>query len=240
MAGKSSRFFNAGYKIPKFMLKINDDYVFDICVNSFEKYFDKELFVFVVNKFFDCKLFVESRLEFLGIKRYILFELDAETRGQAETVAIALSNIEIDEPLTIFNIDTFRQGYTHPVRNIQVAGCLEVFEGEGENWSFVKDKKNPNFDNEVELTTEKERISNLCSTGLYYFRSKTLFLEIFNEYVLTPKSSWAKGELYIAPLYNFVIKRGELVVYDKIERRDVTFCGTPEEYEYLVLGGKNK
>ena len=42
MAGKSSRFFNAGYDIPKFMLPLSKSNVFREAVKSFKKYFEDE------------------------------------------------------------------------------------------------------------------------------------------------------------------------------------------------------
>ena len=40
-----------------------------------------------------------------------------------------------------------------------------------------------------------------------------------------------KGEIYIAPLYNFIIEFGGDVYYDLIEPKNIIPCGTPEEYE---------
>ena len=40
MAGLSSRFFKAGFEVPKYQLKINDSYVFDLALKSFIQYFD--------------------------------------------------------------------------------------------------------------------------------------------------------------------------------------------------------
>jgi tetratricopeptide (TPR) repeat protein len=43
------------------------------------------------------------------------------------------------------------------------------------------------------------------------------------------------SELYVAPLYNNMIKEGGIVKYHLINRNDVVFCGTPSEYESLKL-----
>ena len=43
MAGKSSRFFNEGYEVPKYMLSLNEDSnVFKEAVKSFKKYFESD------------------------------------------------------------------------------------------------------------------------------------------------------------------------------------------------------
>lgn len=234
MAGLSSRFFKAGYDKPKYMLEAHGRTLFEHSVLSFEKYFSNEHFVFVVRNVFDTPSFVTKGAKALGIKSYDVIVLDEETRGQAETVYLALKQVKADEQaLTIFNIDTFRPGFLFPPVSRIGSGYLEVFKGPGEHWSFAE----PIATNStlVKRTAEKNRISELCSTGLYYFRNAKYFTDAFEQYRLTPESEWPKGELYIAPLYNLLIERGDSVHYHLIHHNEVIFCGTPEEYtEFLT------
>jgi hypothetical protein len=46
-------------------------------------------------------------------------------------------------------------------------GYLEVFRGEGDNWSFVRPIAEEST--QIDLTTENTPISDLCCTGLYHF-----------------------------------------------------------------------
>ena len=48
MLGRSSRFFNAGYSIPKYQLPLGGETVFTKVVRSFEAYFNLEHFLFLV------------------------------------------------------------------------------------------------------------------------------------------------------------------------------------------------
>ena len=48
MLGKSSRFTNAGYNLPKYMLPVKDKSVFCWSMSSFENYFTTEEFLFLV------------------------------------------------------------------------------------------------------------------------------------------------------------------------------------------------
>ena len=48
MVGKSSRFFEAGFSVPKYALPIGGKSVFECAVRSFEKYFKTDNFLFVV------------------------------------------------------------------------------------------------------------------------------------------------------------------------------------------------
>lgn len=230
MAGLSSRFFKAGFDLPKYQLKVGDDYVFDLALKSFERYFDTELFVIVLRDSFDAKAFVESRLRAIEIRHYIIKVLDFETQGQAETVRLGIETPDIsnDEPMFIFNIDTFRYNFTKPDFLNDCAGYLEVFRGEGEHWSFIEVDAQDN----VIRTTEKRRISDLCSDGLYYFASKGLYISLLTD--AKAQNLKVNNELYIAPIYNLLIEQGKPVRYHCITDKDIDFCGTPDEYSTLL------
>ncbi|ENY8011783.1 glycosyltransferase family 2 protein [Vibrio fluvialis] len=229
MAGMSSRFFNAGYSKPKYMLEAKGKTLFEHSVLSFEKYFKDELFVFVIRDVYETKKFVIDQIKKLGIKCFKIVCLDVETKGQAETVFLGLDSVDDNESLTIFNIDTFRPEFSYPDLSSKEDGYLEVFQGSGDNWSFVL-PENEESTLLVE-TAEKRPISDLCCTGLYYFNKVSDFKLSYNDYLNKPKELWEKGELYVAPLYNFLIKNGKSIHYHKIERDEVIFCGTPDEYD---------
>ncbi|MDD2056365.1 glycosyltransferase family 2 protein [Pseudomonas putida] len=228
MAGLSSRFFKAGYLQPKYKLELNGTSVFSHSVLSFKHYFSTEPFVFVVRDVHDTPTFVENEARKLGIADFKIIILNEETRGQAETAYLALKNYNDDFPIYIFNIDTFRHAYKKPNFIDQCDGYLEVFRAEGNHWSFVL----PNGQNDVIRTTEKDRISDLCSDGLYYFKQKSVFEALFLDALKHERT--VRGEYYIAPLYNELIERGATVKFDIIELDQIDFCGTPEEYQLLL------
>ena len=172
--------------------------------------------------------FVKKSVQSLGIKDYEIIVLDDKTRGQAETVALALEKISYEGSITIFNIDTFRPNFKFPLLEKNCDGYLEVFYGEGSNWSFVKPLEAGST--QVIETAEKKAISNLCCTGLYYFDNVDDYLRAFQHYLSMPVEQWDKAELYVAPLYNHLIKNKKNICYHLINRAEVVFCGTPEEY----------
>lgn len=234
MAGLSSRFTKAGYKKPKYMLEAHNKTIFSHAINSFNAFFETNHFIFIVRNIDSIISFVNHEAQQLGIKSFKVVTLDHNTRGQAETVYIALEREEqaYNGPITIFNIDTFRINFTFPKLNDIDAGYLEVFKGSGDNWSFVKPVNNNST--LINETAEKKAISNLCCTGLYYFSKKNDFINAYNNYLSIPSEEWEKGELYIAPLYNYLIKQNKKIHYHLIERSDVIFCGIPSEYEEFL------
>lgn len=227
MLGRSSRFFNAGYSIPKYQLPLGDETVFSKSVRTFDSYFKKAPFLFIVRKDHDAFDFVSKEVCKLGIVDFRIMELDIETRGQAESVEIGIRDYSDEIPLLIFNIDTIRHNFELPNSEFIGDGFLEVFEGLGNGWSFV----GPGEGNRVNLTTEKDRISNLCSNGLYYFGCIKFFREAYQECVAS--KSFLNGEIYIAPLYNTLIAKGLDIRYIEVPGREIEHCGIPEDYEKL-------
>ncbi|GAA4482836.1 glycosyltransferase family 2 protein [Gluconacetobacter asukensis] len=235
MAGLSSRFTKAGYTRPKYMLPLHGKSVFKHSVESFSRYFNDLPFIFIARTVAETPAFIRKETTELGIRDARIVVLDRETAGQAETVEIGIREAALDDrtPLTIFNIDTFRTGFRFPEADWfgHSDGYLEVFRGEGANWSYV----GPAEDSDEPLaarTTEKQPISDLCCDGLYHFAQSSSFLDALAQERLAP----SLPELYIAPLYNHLIKAGQRIHYDLIPTELITFCGVPAEYE--ALGGE--
>lgn len=234
MAGLSSRFTKAGYDKPKYMLDVDGHTVFFHAVSSFKNYSKECKILFIYRDIKNTKEFIKSECVTMGIDFYECIELDKETEGQAHTVQLGLekANIDDNESILIFNIDTFRPNFTLPkeLEFKTVDGYLEVFEAAGDHWSFVL-PENENS-NKVIKTTEKDRISSLCSSGLYFFKRTQDFRNVFKEIV--QKDDRSKNEYYIAPMYNYLIKEGKDIRYSKISLDEIIFCGTPDEYEQLI------
>jgi len=232
MAGLSSRFTKAGYTLPKYMLYVKEKSLFNLAVSSFEKYFTTCRFVFIVRDVYDTPRFVEEECKLIGISNYKII-ITEPTRGQAETVYVGIkkANINSDESILIFNIDTIRQGFTFPKDIENWDGYLECFVGSGTNWSYAKTKDGTEH-TKVIRTAEKEEISSFCSTGIYYFRHASDFLDAFLQNEYNPINGIR--EMYVAPLYNILIEHGKEIHVDIIKREDVQFCGIPSEYEDFI------
>ncbi len=232
MAGLSSRFTKAGYVLPKYMLYVKNRSLFNLAVTSFEKYFDTCRFVFVARNVFDTKTFIEKECELMGIKDFTVVILPQPTKGQAETVleGIVRADVPDDEPILIFNIDTFRPGFAFPADMSGWDGYLEVFVGSGKNWSYAKTESDDST--LVVETAEKVEISRYCSTGLYYFSTASSFKTAYAQNLEHPCDG--KAELYVAPLYNHLIRDGKKIHIHVIDRSDVIFSGVPDEYEQIL------
>ncbi len=234
MAGESRRFRDAGFSTPKFRLEAHGASVFDHAVNSFSAYFSSDAFLFVVRDA-ESEDFVRARCQALDIADALVIRLPRATAGQAETVLLGLDlgGIGDDEAIAIFNIDTFRPDYRKPaqVGDPACAGYLEVFRGVGDGWSFVA--PDPVRAGMVARVAEKKAISDLCCTGLYYFRRAGDFRWAYRN-PAPPASEAERRERYVAPLYNPLIESGFTIGLQMIAPSEVIFCGTPAEYEEVL------
>ncbi len=230
MAGMSRRFTEAGYALPKYMLPLRQTTVFAHAVGSFSGLFADTPFLFIARHVAGTEAFLRDECGRLGIADARIVMLEQPTAGQADTVELGLREAGIDEgqPLTIFNIDTFRSRFAFPDADWFRAsdGYLEVFRGSGANWSYVgpaDDAGEPL----VARTTEKRPISDLCCDGLYHFARAGDFLSALDRERAGP----SLPELYVAPLYNHLIADGRHIHYDVVAEEMITFCGVPAEYE---------
>lgn len=235
MAGLSSRFYNAGYSVPKYKLPIPGGCVFTRVLKGFKSQFKIEPFLFITMDKYNDIDFIATIAESLGVENFEIICLENPTRGQADTVYQGLHAMGArkSRSLTIFNIDTFRNDITVVQKEIDTHapdGLLEVFIGSGENWSNVI----PINDRRVLRTSEKQNESHLCSTGLYYFKSAEIFCSGFERY-----ESSTSTELYIAPLYNVLIEDLKTIHYCIVDNTEIIHCGTPIEYESYCRGKIN-
>lgn len=228
MAGLSRRFSEAGYSQPKYMLELNGRPLFDWAVASFASQFMHHSFLFILRDVSGTADFVRARCAALGIAHATIVEVGTPTAGQAETVELGLGMAQIcaSEPLTIFNIDTIRP-HLDTSAMVGYDGWLEVFDAAGDNWSFIA--TDPNDPARVIRCTEKQRISNHCCTGLYQFASAALFLRALAAERLNPSNS----ELFVAPLYNYLIENGCNIGWREVPGDKVILSGVPAEYEAL-------
>ena len=85
----------------------------------------------------------------------------------------------------------------------------------------------------MERVTEKDRISDLCCTGAYFFPTIQEFLELFAEYATGNRLQ----ELYVAPIFNIYIERGQEVRFNTIKSSEIHLAGTPKEFQKLINEG---
>lgn len=231
MAGMGSRFRKSGYYCPKYMIEAKGKTLFDWSMDSLIGY-NKEVsrYVFVVKAEDKAGKFIRMHCAEYGIKDVKIVELDHMTDGQATTCMLAIPYCNLDNAILVYNIDTYVEPGALKYEDISGDGHIPCFHADGNHWSFVKlDDKGM----AVEVR-EKVRISDNCTLGAYYFSSARLYKDLYEEFY-SDDSHIEKNEKYIAPILDFMIKKGRPVTISIIDSKKVHVLGTPEELQKFLV-----
>lgn len=230
MAGRGQRFTDAGHLLPKFLLEAHGKTLLQWSVDSLPLEL-ASLTIFIMLREHEQKFQVESKIRRLyqGKTPLAFVLLDEITRGQAETILRAASLIERELPLVIFNIDTMFRSPTlkNNLLRTDVDGVLGSFHSIEPRFSFAVTDN----DGLVTLVTEKEPVSDNALTGLYHFRRAVDFLKSAEAAI--DNNLLTKGEFYVAPLYNELLKHDARIILDHTPVHHI--LGTPQEYENFLI-----
>ncbi|MDH3710097.1 MAG: glycosyltransferase family 2 protein [Cyclobacteriaceae bacterium] len=203
MAGRGSRFSQAGVDTPKPLIDVCGKPMFSWAVKSLEGV-SYSRFVAVVLQEHQDQFDIEG-----SIKKYVPGDVSVicipeVTAGQLCTVLAAKEEINTPEDVLIIPSDTLV--VSSLARDINGAspdckGIISVAQMPGDHWSFAK----VGDQDRVTEVAEKVRISEYASTGLYYFRHGHEFVEIAEEMVRQKEKT--RGEYYVIPVYNKYLDR---------------------------------
>ena len=234
MAGRGSRFYEAGYKVPKYEIMAHDRSLFEWSMLSLKNFLTENTRVIFIcleeNKSSD---FVLRQTKLLGLTDVHIVELKEVTDGQATTAYLSQELWNPEWPLLIYNIDTYVKPHALKPSDIRTGsdGWVPCFQVPGEHWSFVK------LGNDgwaVDLA-EKQRISDNASIGLYWFSRAGRYVELYDRF-FSDRKNLVRGERYIAPLYRQLLAEGGKVSLTDLPPTDVHVLGTPAELErFLAL-----
>ena len=232
MAGRGSRFHDAGYKTPKYEIMAHERSLFEWSILSLKNFLmpDSRV-VFVCLEENKSSTFVLRQTKALGLTDVHIVEIKDLTDGQA-TSAYLSRDVWIPEwPLLIYNIDTYVKSYALKPNDIRPGsdGWVPCFQVPGEHWSFVK----LGDDGWAVDLAEKQRISDYASIGLYWFNRASRYIELYNRFFSDPRNL-VRGERYIAPLYRQLLAEGGKVSLSDLRPEDVHVLGTPAELERFL------
>ena len=239
MAGLSSRFAEAGYRQPKYFLDVGGLSLFQRSLQGFSRYFHSDGFCFVYLDTFVDETTIRRWAQEIGLPRsnFTTVAVAKPTPGQAATVVKGIDSLSQgeaqSEEVIIFNIDTIYRNFAKPATNMR--HYLDVAKMAGRHWSFVQ--PDPGEPNRALRVVEKERISNLCSVGLYAFESAGEFRDLYHSFYNHKDPTL---EHYVAPIYQSLIDAGTLVEYRLLPASRFEFLGTPGEYEAIKNRQINK
>lgn len=232
MGGLGSRFRKAGYTVPKYMIEAKGKTLFEwsmISLDGYKKDVNQYIFIAMKEEGIDMEGFIKEKCQKLEIVNYHLILLDYLTDGQATTATLAEKYWNKEHALLIYNIDTYVEPGQMNSEELKGDGFIPCFKAEGDHWSFVCLDEQERV---VEIK-EKQRISDHCTLGAYYFKTCDLYKKLYDEYYSEEKNL-VKGEKYVAPLYDYLLSKGGEIYISDIAPERVHVLGTPEELQYFL------
>lgn len=225
MAGRGSRFTQAGFTTPKPFIPIAGVPMIELVISNLRPA-RPHRFIFVCQQAHLERYSFRQRLMRLAPGCEVL-GLTGVTDGAACTVLAASKIIDNDTPLMIANADQWVDididDYLAKADNKPLDGLLMTMPSQDPKWSYAR------FDmrDQVCEVVEKRVVSRQATVGIYNFRKGSDFCRLARRMVAENKRS--NGEFYVAPVYTALYQEGamRIAAYDVGEA--MHGLGTPED-----------
>jgi len=231
MAGKGSRFSQAGYEKPKPFIDVGGIPMIELVLRNLYHQ--------------DAKYTLIGQAEHAEANRSIVNRLKREynanyvtiagiTEGTACTLLHARSYFNDENPLVVANSDQFIefnfQQFVDASLQSHSEGTILVFKDNSRNpkWSFVE----ANSEGDVIRVKEKEPISDLATVGIYLFRRGKDFIESAIDMILAKDK--VNNEYYTCPVYNYLIQKKQKINVARIQETQMNGLGTPEDLQLYL------
>ncbi len=228
MAGRGSRFANAGYELPKPLIDVGGRPMIDIVIDNIKAKLEHRFIFLCLQEHLD-KYDLEVHLK-NKCPNCIVVPVKHVTEGAACTVLLAEKYIDNEDSLMIANSDQYVEGcnidkYINSIGNAD--GLIMTMKANDAKWSFIKYDNNKN----VFLVKEKEVISDEATVGIYNFAHGSDFVLYAKRMI--EQNIRVNGEFYVAPVYNMFIEDGKKIVFYNVGNVESGMygLGTPKDLE---------
>ena len=201
IAGRGSRFAEAGFELPKPLISVHGKPMIEVVVNNIRPLCEHR-FIFVALKEHLDHLEMKETLNRIA-PGCIIVPVNEVTEGAACTVLLARQYIDNNDQLMMANsdqwVDIDINNYLSLMEDKNIEGLIMTMWADDPKWSFV------GFDNDgkVNNVVEKEVISNEATVGIYNFQKGSDFVKAADQMIA--KNLRVKNEFYVAPVYNEMI-----------------------------------
>jgi len=209
MAGRGSRFADAGFKDPKPLIPVRGVPMIKLVIDNLRPS-RPHRFVFICQREHVAAYELE-RLLGQWAPGCAIVQLDGVTEGAACSVLTAEAWLD-DSPLMIANSDQYLDIAIDDYL-VAMDGCdglIMTMTAHDPKWSFVA------VDDQAMVTevAEKVPISDEATVGVYNFARGRDFAEAAREMIA--KDLRVNGEFYVAPVYNMLIEKGARIAIHNI------------------------
>lgn len=225
-AGLGSRFAKAGYTMPKPLIEVHGKPMLQVVVENISI---QGRYIFIVQKEHYDKYNMKYVLNLIAPNCEIVIT-EGVTEGAACSILLAKHLINNSDPLIIANSDQYLDWdpykFLYASMSDGVDGCISTFTNTHPKFSYAK-LDEYGYVSEV---AEKKPISNLATTGIYYWQKGQDFVKYAEKMI--ENNVRVNGEFYTCPVYNEAIQDGKKI--KTVHCENFHCLGTPEDLnEYL-------
>ncbi len=239
-SGRGIRFSQVGYNEPKQLININGypmiyRVIENICPerHGYENIDYKFIFIFLDSFWKEHGWYFEKLLSKMPlVKEYEILTINHVTEGPPQTILMLAEHlINNDEEFIIANSDqlvvdeNFMNNSIDFYRKNNADGGILCFLNDDPKWSYVEYK-----DSKIIRTVEKEKISDIATVGIYYWKHGKDFVSSVKK-MIDAKDKF-NNEYYTCPSYNYMIADGKLVLPYMIN--NMHGLGTPKDVEKFL------
>lgn len=231
MAGRGSRFAEAGYTDPKPLIPVKGVPMIGLVIRNLTPSVEHR-FIFVCQR---------SHLEDYGFDAQIalwtgnheIIAIDGITEGAACTALLARDLIDSDDPLMIANsdqyVDILIDDYLAAMED-GADGLIMTMTANDPKWSFAAIDPYGH----VTEVAEKVPISDEATVGIYNFARGKDFVAGADQMIASDKR--VNGEFYVAPVYNELISDGAKIRIHNIgsEADGMYGLGIPQDLDLFL------
>ena len=233
MAGRGSRFAQAGYRDPKPLIPVfGKPMIQHIIENIRPKCPHRFIFICLAEHLTNYPALAPSLRELChGCD---IVTVNQVTEGAACTVLLAKEYINNDNPLMIANSDQYVRlnidEYLSTMEAREASGLIMTFWSDHPKWSYCGLRG----DETVSKVVEKQVISNEATVGIYNFSKGSDFVSAAEEMIR--RNLRVNGEFYVAPVYNLLIEEGAKIIVARTgkENDGMHGLGTPDDLNIFI------
>ena len=227
MAGRGSRFAEAGYVLPKPLILVDGKPMIELVTNNIRPICEHR-FIYICQEEHLKKYKLKNELERMSPGCEIV-SIDHITEGAACTVLLAKHFIDNDDSLMIANsdqfVDTDVNVYLEKLGKND--GLIMTMPANHPKWSYIRFDE----DNYVTEVKEKEVISNEATVGIYNYLHGKDFVKYAEQMI--KKDIRVNNEFYVAPVYNEMIDAKKKIVFFNVGEK-MHGLGTPDDLELFL------
>ena len=232
MAGRGSRFAEAGYTLPKPLIPVHGVPMIKVVTDNLKPKCEHR-FIYVCQQAHIEQYDLIPKLKSYA-KNVEVIGINGITEGQVCTALLAKKFFNNEEPLMNANSDQFIDidinEYLDNMNSRNLDGMIMTMKSQDPKWSYAKTNEN-GF---VTETAEKKVISQDATVGIFNFRHGYDLVHSAEQMI--HDNIRVNGEFYTCPCYNYLIREGKKIgIYHIGEEYNGMYgLGIPKDLNFFL------